>query len=63
MKKISLFSFFVVLAVSAFAQTKTLINVDKDGVAIQGYDPVAFFTDHKTVKGTSELPGSRADLI
>lgn len=37
------------------AQTKTLLNVDKSGVAIQGYDPVAFFTDHKPVMGKKEF--------
>jgi YHS domain-containing protein len=32
--------------------TKFLVNVDKDGVALQGgHDPVAFFTDGKPVKG------------
>ena len=30
---------------------KTLINVDQDGVAIQGYDPIAYFTDGKPMKG------------
>src|SRR6266478_821509 len=43
------------LALPAFAQTKTLLNLDKTGVAIQGYDPVAFFTDSKPVKGKPEL--------
>lgn len=28
-----------------------LVNVDSDGVAIQGYDPVAYFTDGRPVKG------------
>jgi hypothetical protein len=37
------------LALPAFAQTKTLLNLDKAGVAIQGYDPVALFTDNKPV--------------
>ena len=37
------------------AQTKTLLNLDKNGVAIHGYDPVAFFTDDKPVKGKSEF--------
>ena len=40
------------------AQTKTLQNLDKDGVAIQGYDPVAFFTEHKPVKGRPEIYAS-----
>ena len=44
------------LATPAFAQTKTLLNLDKTGVAIQGYDPVAFFTDSKPVKGKPEFP-------
>ena len=43
------------LATPALAQTKTLLNLDKTGVAIQGYDPVAFFTDNKPVKGKPEF--------
>jgi YHS domain-containing protein len=31
--------------------TKMLVNIADSGVAIQGYDPVAFFTDNKPVKG------------
>jgi YHS domain-containing protein len=27
------------------------VNIDKDGVALQGYDPVAFFTDGRPAKG------------
>lgn len=40
----------------ALAQTKSLLNLDKTGVAIQGYDPVAFFTDNKPVKGDARFP-------
>jgi YHS domain-containing protein len=43
------------LALSASAQNKTLLNLDKTGVAIQGYDPVAFFTDSKPVKGDEKF--------
>ena len=44
------------LALPSFAQTdKTLVNLDKQGLALQGYDPVAFFTDQKPVKGTADL--------
>lgn len=32
-----------------------LVNVDKDGVILDGYDPVAFFTDNKPVKGTKSF--------
>jgi len=45
----------LVLATPLLAQTKSLLNLDKTGVAIQGYDPVAFFTDNKPVKGKPEL--------
>lgn len=30
---------------------KLLLNLDRDGRAIQGYDPVAYFTDNQPVKG------------
>jgi YHS domain-containing protein len=43
-------------AMPAFAQSKSLLNLDKAGVAIQGYDPVAFFTDNKPVKGDAKFP-------
>jgi len=53
MKKIILSLVVAILALPVFAQTasKTLVNVDVSGIAIQGYDPVAFFTDNKPVKG------------
>ena len=48
-----------VAATSAYAgeatATKTLVNVDSSGIAIQGYDPVAFFTDNKPVKGDAKF--------
>jgi YHS domain-containing protein len=53
-----LLTFFLAtgLALPGFAQTdKTLVNLDKQGLAVQGYDPVAFFTDQKPVKGTADL--------
>jgi YHS domain-containing protein len=39
----------------ALAQNKMLVNTDKTGVAIQGYDPVAFFTDNQPVKGDQKF--------
>ncbi len=38
-------------------EVKLLVNVDKHGVGIQGYDPVAFFTRSKPVQG---LPGVKS---
>ena len=55
MKQLSLLCLVIGLTLSASAQTKTLLNLDKSGVAIQGYDPVAFFTDGKPVKGKPEF--------
>ena len=47
---------FVLLAgLSALAAGKDLQNLGGDGVAIQGYDPVAFFADHKPVKGNPQF--------
>ena len=31
--------------------TTQLVNVDKNGLILEGHDPVAFFTDDKPVKG------------
>lgn len=55
MKKIFLSLCVAALALPLAAQTKSLLNLDKTGVAIQGYDPVAFFTDHKPVKGSESF--------
>ena len=55
MKKIFLLCALAWLALPALAQTKSLLNLDKSGLAIQGYDPVAFFTEGKPVKGKPEL--------
>lgn len=60
MKKISAFLLAVGLTFCVSAQTKTLLNLDSSGVAIQGYDPVAFFTDHHPVKGKADFT-SHAD--
>jgi YHS domain-containing protein len=43
------------LVLPALAQSKSLLNLDKSGLAIQGYDPVAFFADNKPVKGKPEF--------
>ena len=34
---------------------KSYNNVKKNGVAIKGYDPVAYFTDNKPVKGDAKF--------
>jgi YHS domain-containing protein len=66
MKKILLWSSFVViiLAVAGYfifrepvfkATNGYLVNVNDNGVIIEGYDPVAYFTDNKAVKGNDQF--------
>jgi YHS domain-containing protein len=53
---------FVVLfaAVATSAQNKSLLNLDKNGVALQGYDPVAFFTQNRPVMGNPQFESKYA---
>lgn len=63
MKKLYLLLMAVGLALPVFAQNKPLLNLDQAGVALQGYDPVAFFTDHKPAKGKPEFPVRHGSAI
>jgi len=63
MKKIILSLVLAGLALPALAQTKALLNLDATGVALQGYDPVAFFTDGKPVKGDPKFITKRDGAI
>ena len=53
--------FFTGLVGTAFAGPPA--NVDRNGVGIQGYDPVAFFTDGKPVPGKEEFHSTYHDVI
>src|SRR5262245_52438474 len=55
MKRVFPIILMLLAGLPAFAQSKALLNLDKTGVAIQGYDPVAFFTGNKPVKGKPEF--------
>jgi YHS domain-containing protein len=44
---------FVIVSFSVVAGQK--VNTSFTGLAIDGYDPVAYFTEHKPVKGSSEF--------
>jgi YHS domain-containing protein len=48
-------AFLCLVAMPVWAGTKTLLNVDKNGLALQGYDPVAFFIENKPLKGKPEF--------
>jgi YHS domain-containing protein len=54
---------FAALSHAGEGSGKSLVLKTKDGLAIQGYDPVAYFTDNKPVKGnpkfTSEYDGAK----
>lgn len=50
MKKLLLLA-VVFASIFASASGKRLVNIDDNGTAIQGYDPVGFFTEHHPVKG------------
>ncbi len=58
MRKLALLLFVVVLSTTSFAQSaakrKAAFNLENN-VAIQGYDPVAYFTQKKAVKGKSSI--------
>ncbi len=43
----------LVSPLAALAQDKVLVNQNRQGIAVKGYDPVAFFTKNKPVKGNS----------
>ncbi len=61
MKKLSIILFVTLLSATTFAQTAAKrtseFNLEKK-VAIQGYDPVAYFTQKKAVKGKAALATS-----
>ena len=54
MKKSILILFVALLSATTFAQTAKHINL-KNNIAIQGYDPVAFFESNKAIEGKKEI--------
>ena len=63
MKRTHLFLAFALLAVITVSYSKSLENIDSHGVGIQGYDPVAYFTDAKPLKGTSQFQSKYEGVI
>jgi YHS domain-containing protein len=45
------------LSLTGAAQTpqNSLVNKASDGLALQGYDPVGYFTDHQPIKGSASF--------
>ena len=61
MRNIALTAILALAMISA-ASAKSLLNVDRSGVGIKGYDPVAYFTEDKAVKGDPQFQ-SKADGV
>ena len=54
----------VVLAEETAKSTrKTRMNVDKNGVVLKGYDPVAYFTRHQAIKGNPAIQTSYGGAV
>jgi len=53
MKTLLIVSIFGAFAALAYAGE--VVNINKNGLALQGYDPVGYFTDGKPVKGSPEF--------
>lgn len=51
----ALCSLFVIAAVAVTSLAESGQFYEKDGVAIDGFDPVAYFEDHQAVKGLPTL--------
>jgi len=61
-KQINFLLLLLLVAVTAFGQTpevrKKQYNLESSGLALQGYDPVAYFTMNKAVEGQKEFSTS-----
>jgi YHS domain-containing protein len=62
MNRILLTLFSLLLPASSLV-AKTLVNVDRHGIGINGHDPVAYFTDAKAVKGNPAISSSTDGAI
>lgn len=65
MKKQILIALITLVSVVSFAQTSksTKHQNTENNVAIQGYDPVAYFENNKATKGNKEITATFQDVI
>lgn len=56
---------FVLLSIASISAgfAKSLVNVDRNGVGLREYDPVAYFTENKAVKGSPQFQSSSNGVI
>jgi YHS domain-containing protein len=59
----TLLTFAVIATVVRLSAAAEIVNIDKNGLALQGYDPVAYFTDGKPVKGSADFTASYKGAI
>jgi YHS domain-containing protein len=50
-----LFLIVVIGCTNSGSSNLTAVNVDRDGNAIKGYDPIAYFTEGRPVKGDARF--------
>jgi YHS domain-containing protein len=50
-------------AMTPATDKKVLVNLDSQGVALGGYDPVAYFTDARPVKGDPKIRSTRGGAV
>ncbi|HET7238471.1 MAG TPA: YHS domain-containing (seleno)protein [Terrimicrobiaceae bacterium] len=62
MRNIALTAVLALTMISA-ASAKSLLNVDRSGVGLKGYDPVAYFTQTKAVKGDAQFQSKANGVI
>jgi len=53
--KIAVATVMILVSLSSVTLAKELNNLDGNGLALQGYDPVGFFTDSRPVKGNQQF--------
>ena len=61
--KINLLILVTFLGITTLLSAKTLVNVDRSGIGISGYDPVAYFTDGKAEKGLPDFSSTADGVI
>jgi len=61
MKNLVIGLLLLITVVPSIAQTGKQLNL-KDGLGIQGYDPVAYFASNKAVKGKKDLQYKHEDV-
>ena len=62
MIRIMLMILTIMLSVNIAIAQKVLVNTD-DGIALSGYDPVAFFIDKKPILGQPEIKSVNRNAI